>query len=207
MRIITVSREFGSGGRELGKRLADHLGYHYFDREIVTAIAQKTALDETYVETVLEKGLFKTMPITFGHTFSYLPSIPYDGSNLFTEQQKVIRELAAHGDCVMLGRNADMILENEHPFKLFIYADMDAKIRRCRQRAPDGEHLTEREMEKQIRRIDKARANYHDLLADTAWGDKSSYHLCVNTTGVPLETLVPAIANYAKAWFEAFPSK
>ena len=75
MSIITVSREFGSGGREVGKRLADALGYAYYDREIVSAIARKTSLDERYVASALEGGLFRSVPIHFGRTFSYSPAL------------------------------------------------------------------------------------------------------------------------------------
>ena len=71
MRIITIGREFGSGGRELGKRLADALGYAYYDREILTAIAQKSNMDEGYVSKMMEQGLFNSIPITFGQTFHY----------------------------------------------------------------------------------------------------------------------------------------
>ena len=72
MRIITVSREFGSGGREVGKRLADELGYYYYDREIVTAIARKTQMDEGYVASALDSGMFQEVPIHFGRTFADL---------------------------------------------------------------------------------------------------------------------------------------
>ena len=75
MRIITIGREFGSGGRELGKRLADALGYAYYDREILTAIAQKSNMDEGYVSKMMEQGLFNSIPITFGQTFHYTASV------------------------------------------------------------------------------------------------------------------------------------
>ena len=73
MKIITVSREFGSGGRELGKRLSDCLGWPYYDREIISAVARRNALDEGYVEDALEQGDFRGVPLTIGRTFAYLP--------------------------------------------------------------------------------------------------------------------------------------
>ena len=75
MKIITVSREFGSGGRELGKRLSDCLGWPYYDREIISAVARRNALDEGYVEDALEQGDFRGVPLTIGRTFAYLPSM------------------------------------------------------------------------------------------------------------------------------------
>ena len=202
MSIITISREFGSGGREIGKRLADALGYAYYDREIVTAIAQKTQMDEGYVASALEGGgLFRSVPIHFGRTFSYSTTLMTNTANLFVEQHKIIPELAEKGDCIIVGRAADAILEEYSPFNLFVYADMEAKVKRCQDRAPEGESLTQRELIRHIKKIDAERAKYHEMFSDTRWGRKESYHLCVNTTGADIKSLVPVIAQYAKSWF------
>ena len=203
MGIITVSREFGSGGREVGKRLADELGYAYYDREIVTAIAQKTKLDEGYVASALEGGMFRAVPVHFGRTFSYSATFRSGATNLFVEQHKIIRELAARGNCVIVGRAADAILEEYHPFNLFVYADMDAKVKRCMDRAPEGEQLSEREMLRHIKKVDSDRAKYYEMFSDTRWGAKEGYHLCVNTTGANIKALVPVIAQYACTWMES----
>ncbi|MBQ3090085.1 MAG: cytidylate kinase-like family protein [Oscillospiraceae bacterium] len=202
MRIITVSREFGSGGRELGKRLADALGFAYYDKEVITAVAKRNSLDENYVDKTLEQDFFRSVPMTFGHTFAYIPTLPYDASSLFIEQQKIVRELAKKGDCVIVGKNADCILDREKPFKIFVYADMKGKIARCKRRAPEDEKLSDREMEKKIRQVDRARANSHALLADLPWGDRRGYDLCVNTTDVWVKDIVPAVADYARRWFD-----
>ena len=202
MRIITVSREFGSGGRELGKRLADTLGLPYYDREIITAIAQKSSMDEDYIERIIEKGALKQYPMTFSHTFAYMPAILGNGPSLLAQQHKVIKELAAKGDCVIVGRGADAILQEYKPLKLFIYADMAAKMERCRRRADAGENLSDRELSRKIRQIDKARAENHDIVATYKWGDKRGYHLCINTTDILIKTAVPLIAAYAGYWFE-----
>lgn len=202
MKIITISREFGSGGREVGKRLADELGFAYYDREIVSAIAQKTSMDENYVANALEGGLFRSVPIHFGRTFSYSTTLMTNTANLYVEQHRIIRELAAKGDCIIVGRAADAILEEYRPFNLFVHADMEAKVQRCRQRAPEGERLTERELIRHIKKVDAERARYHELFSDTRWGRKESYHLCVNTTGMEIKKLVPTVAQYARVWLE-----
>ena len=162
MRIITISREFGSGGRELGKRLADALGFAYYDREIVSSIAEKCNLD---VENVLRKGLTINVPVTFGHTF-YFYSDPTSENELkvLNTQQQIIKELALRGDCVMVGRSSGIILEKYNPLRLFVYADMEWKVKRCRERASAEEHLTDRELEKKIRQIDAGRARHQKLL-------------------------------------------
>ena len=142
MRIITVSREFGSGGREVGKRLADELGFAYYDREIVTEIANKHELDEAYVEKTLNSGFFRSIPIHFGRTFSYSPTMMANSVSLFVEQHKIIKK----GDCIIVGRAADIVLKEYNPFNLFVYADMDSKIKRCQERAKAGENISAREM-------------------------------------------------------------
>ena len=113
MPIIALGRQFGSGGRELGKRLSDCLGWPYYDREIISAVARRNALDEGYVEDALEQGDFRGVPLTIGRTFAYLPSMPHDSRQLLQEQRRVLRALAAHGDCIIVGRNADLILAEQ----------------------------------------------------------------------------------------------
>ena len=203
MRIITISREFGSGGRELGKRLADALGFAYYDREIVSSIAEKCNLDEGYVENVLRKGLTINVPITFGHTF-YFYSDPTSENELkvLNTQQQIIKELALRGDCVMVGRSSGIILEKYNPLRLFVYADMEWKVKRCRERASAEEHLTDRELEKKIRQIDAGRARHQKLLTDRKWGAPEGYDLCINTTNVEIKKIIPGLKEMALCWFE-----
>lgn len=201
--IITVSREFGSGGRELGKRLADELGFAYYDREIVTALAEQTGMDEHYLERQLESGGVVSYPVHFAQTFSQISAVPDGAVQLLSLQTKLLRELAAKGDCVIVGRAADTVLEEYAPFRLFVCAEQEAKIRRCRQRAPEGEELSDREILRQMKRIDRSRAEYHDIISSRLWGDKSAYHLCVNTTDTEIKTIVPGIAAYYRLWRKA----
>lgn len=201
-RIITVSREFGSGGRELGKRLADELGIAYYDREIVAAIAEQSNLNENFVDWTLESGTPDLIPLTFGRTFNYLSVIPSESTKILADQYRVITAMAEKGDAVFIGRHADVILEDYKPLKLFIYADMLAKIKRCRERAPEDEDLSDRDLTRKIRQVDKARRTNHSLVSDLAWGDKQGYHLMVNTTELNLETFAPVLANYVKYFFD-----
>ena len=202
MGIITISREFGSGGREVGKRLADEFNYAYYDKEIVTAIAEKYSLNEHYVSFALESGNFRNFPVHFGRTFTYSPTLMSNESKLFAEQNKLLKELATQGNCVIVGRAADIILREFRPFNLFVYADMPAKLQRCRERAPEDEHLTSKEMEKKIKRIDAERKRYHSMIADIPWGDRRGYHLCVNTTDRNIAALTPILADYIRQWMK-----
>ena len=201
MRIITVSREFGSGGRELGKRIADKMGIAYFDREIVTKVAEGSQLDESYVEAVLDRGLAREIPVTFGRSIANMYAITHTTQRIVSEQQRIITELASHGDCVIVGRNADIMLRDLEPLKLFVYADMPSKIQRCRERAHEDEHLSDKEMARMIKHINKARARTHSFFSSIPWGDKEGYHLCVNTSGTDIKLLADHLANYAEHWF------
>ena len=111
-------------------------------------------------------------------------------------QTSLIKELAEKGNCVFVGRAADSILEEYNPFKIFVYADEQSKLDRCKQRAEEGENLTDREMLRAMKRIDKARAEFHDIISEYKWGDKEGYDLCVNTTGLEIKKVIPALAEY-----------
>ena len=152
MRIITISREFGSGGRELGKRIADILGFDYYDSEIITAVAKQSGLDPRYVEHELGDHGWQQYPVTYHSTIASVAYIQSGRIELLLEQRKVIEQIAQLGkDFVIVGRNADVILEDYDPFNIFVCADMQAKIDRCMERAPADEHITAKEMRRKIK--------------------------------------------------------
>ena len=204
MRIITISRQFGSGGRELGKRLADELSFDYYDKEIITAIAEKQGLDEKYVETALNQQGWRAFPLTFRQSFSYLGGGNNMHLNLLLEQKRIIENIAKTGrDCVVVGRNADVLLAQEKPFNIFVCADMQSRIFRCEERAAEDENLSRKEIENNIRRIDKTRAKTRELLTDSPWGECETYHVTLNTTGWDIKELVPAVKELALRYWES----
>lgn len=201
MKIITISREFGSGGRELGKKIAENLGFDYYDREILTTIAERHDLDENYVEYALNNHAWQTVPLTFSHSFVSPIVVGAPQTGLLIEQRKVIEEIAKAGkDCVIVGRNADVLLHSYNPFNIFVCADMDAKVKRCKERAEEGENLTDKELKKKIQRIDKNRARTRYLISDKDWGHRKSYHVIINTTDWDLDVLAKSLADMIKAW-------
>ncbi len=205
MKIITISREFGSGGRELGKRMADLLGWDYYDREIISKIASEQGLDEAYVDRMLASSHRQT--ITIRRSFSSLP-LQTAGADLLGKEKQVIERIAAKGrDCVIVGRNADVYLRALHPFTLFVCASKEAKLRRCRERAEAQEHISDRELERKIRQIDRSRAGVRELVGGNEWGKRDSYQLTVNTTDWEIKDLVPAVASFAQQWYERNPSE
>lgn len=201
--IITVSRQFGSGGRELGKRLADELGLKYYDRELVTEIAAKTALNEDYVHSVLESGGINNFAFSYARTIPVVSTVPDCVTDVLVEQQNVIKAIGAKGDCVIVGRCADVILAEYKPVKLFVYADDASKIKRCRERASEGENLSDKQILKEAKRIDKGRAKLYDLLSNTEWGDKDAYDLMINTSNKNIKLLIPSLAKFVKDIAEA----
>lgn len=144
-KIITIGREFGSGGRELGRRFAEELGIEYYDKEILTAIAEHTSLSEQYVSQVLEKQPHALYPIAIGQSFTTLNQY-YVGQiqSVYRAQSEIINSLADKSDCVIIGRCADYILRDKHPYRIFVYADMESRIARCKKRSPESENLSDK---------------------------------------------------------------
>jgi len=202
-RIITINREFGSGGRELGKRLADALGVPCYDHEIIEMIARENGFDERYVANVSETSIEAAYPLTIGHRFA-MPILPVMDQpiRVAVAQRKILENFAEKGDCVIVGRCADVILEKYHPLRMFVYATMDSKVARCQARAPEGEDMTRKEMERRIRQVEKGRAQFREMYTDTKWGAKESYDLCLNTSDREVKTLIPALVEYVKVWFD-----
>ena len=201
-RIITINREFGSGGRELGKRLADALGVPCYDHEIIEMIAKENGFDERYVANVSEKSIEAAYPLTIGHRFA-MPTIQVMDQpiRVAVAQRQILENFARKGDCVIVGRCADVILKEYHPLRIFVYASMDAKVARCQERAPEGEDLSRKELERRIRQIERNRSQFRETYSETKWGSKESYDLCINTSGREIKTLVPAVADFANCWF------
>ncbi|MGN0814312.1 MAG: AAA family ATPase [Candidatus Coproplasma sp.] len=198
--IVTVSREFGSGGRELGKRLADALGLTYYDKELVTEIAKQTELNENYVSTVLERGGYANYAFTFGRSMPLISTAAAPVTDVLVAQQNVIKSIGEKGDCLIVGRCADIILRGMSPFRIFVYADNQSKIARCRAHAKEGEDLSDKKLIKNFKELDGGRKKLHELLGSVPWGDKAGYDLMVNTSGVEeIKTVIPALAEYIKA--------
>ena len=121
-------------------------------------------------------------------------AIPFLLGNLFQQFYNVV-------DMVIVGRSADVLLQSYKPFNIFVYADMESKIKRCRWRAPVNEQLTDRELARKIKQVDAGRKRQRKIITDSPWGKKESYHLCINTTGRNIKDLVSPVAEFAKSYF------
>ena len=197
-RIITIGREFGSGGRELARKIAEILSFAYYDREIITEIAKRTSLSENYVQNIAEQKPVIPFPINTGRTFWAV--IPDYGQDVQKEQHAIIRELASKSDCVIVGRGADYVLRDEKPFRIFVYSDSDSKLKRCRENISNdyekGIEMTDKELSRRIGQINDSRAEYYEFYTGQKWGDRANYDLCVNTSSCPdFVKLAKAIAS------------
>ncbi len=198
--IITISREFGSGGREIGKRLADELGLAYYDGEIITLIAKETGMSEEYIQNISEKGVY---PYTYQFAKSFLNSSPVQNSQIqvLVKQNEIIKKIAQKGNCVIVGRAANAILKGEDTIDLFIYADMKSKVARCKQKADENENLSDKELEKKIIEVSKNREKFHNVVSNEEWGKKENYDLCINTSGVDIKSIITPLRMYIENWF------
>ena len=200
-KIITVSREFGSGGRELARRLAECMGYKYYDKEIIRLMMNNSKFSEDYIEGI---NLISNddFPYTISRSFPLYSAHQKQATQVLVLEQKIIKELAKNGNCVFVGRCADVILQEYQPFNIFVYADMDSKLSRCKQKAPEGENLNDKQLIRKIKEIDKSRQKHSLLLGADSWGQKECYDLCVNTTNFVIKDIIPSICEIAKIYFK-----
>ncbi len=202
-KIITIGREFGSGGREIGRRLSEKLQLAYYDQEIVAEIAKRTKLSEEYVERITEDRPYMSYPIHAGMSFqsAYFAYTEFDRSlTVFAEQHNIIKELSEKSDCIFVGRCADYILKEKDPFRIFVYADADSKLKRCRERSPEDENLSDSQIKRNMRSIDKGRARYYSYFSQKKWGDRDNYDLLINTSGKDIKQVSEAVADYLQCY-------
>ena len=207
MRIISVSRQFGSGGRELGRHLAEVLGWDYYDKEIVETLATEHGMEPDHVKRALSNHGWHNVQLTYKNSFAHLGFDHGDRTKLLVREREVIQEIASMGnDFVIVGRDADVILSDYHPFRIYVCADMQARLNRCMEHEngrPEEKRLSEKEILRNIRRIDKNRARTREILTGKSHGDSSMFDLTVNAAGRDLDALAAALAEFALKWFES----
>ncbi len=170
--VVTVSREYGSGGRYVAKLLSEKLGVKFYDKEIVTKLAEETGLSEEYIEENEQKrGILATLE---NDQVTGLSS----KDELFIKETELIKKLARKDSCVIVGRCADFILKNNrNVVKVFVYSDMEDKIKR----ATKFYGLDKEKAEKEIKNIDKQRANHYKYYTEREWKEYSNYDICINS--------------------------
>jgi len=197
-KIITIGREFGSGGREIGLKLAEKLNIPFYDKEIITMTAQQGGLEEDFVANN-EEGNHLIGNSGIGRmsfaSFKYKPSLA-DG--IFLHQCDVIKKIADQGPCVIVGRCADYVLK-EKAISIFIAASMPYKIARKRAMAPEKADFDDNQMRKFIEDVDNTRRTYYEHYTNHVWGNIRNYHLCVHSDLVGIVGSVDTILAYINA--------
>lgn len=192
--IICIGREYGSGGREIGEKLSQKLNIPCYDKLLVKKAAEDLQMDEAVVEKYDEKPI-KVRQFLTGNVFVDSAGIAnsfYSESQVAYEAQKrVIEELAARGDCIIIGRCASSVLKRNDCLSVFIYGDKADRIERVARR----NQLEEKEAEQRIRRIDRLRRQYFDFYSDTQWGIRESYDLMLSSSKYGIDGCVEIIAD------------
>ena len=196
--IVTIDREFGSGGHEVARRLAERLGVPLYDEELIARAAQNTGYHEDVVKHNDEKAPEFTISGMFSGIESFSTS-PF--SKIQDEEFRIIREIAAEGSSVIVGRAADYILKDEDHVSIFIFAPFEDRLKRKLELeiVNKKEHpLDEDEMAKKIKQRDKQRRKYYEFYTDNKWGSREPYDLLINTARSGINGAVEIIETYIK---------
>lgn len=192
--VITIGREYGSGGRLIAKQLSEEMGITFYDKQLISDVAKKTGFSEHFIRNAEHQRPTNSFLYDL-YTSVQTPSVP---DQVFIAQAKVIKEAAARESCVIVGRCADYILREEpHVLKVFVNAPIDQRIRRAREEYG----VTEPNLESYVIRQDKARASYYNYFATGRWGQSREYDLCVNSR-IGINAAVKVIRAAAQAMLD-----
>lgn len=193
--FITIGRQLGSGGRQIGRKLADLLDISYYDKEIINLASIESGLNADIFEQADEKNCYSFFDNFFGMQLSknYLGN-----ENLFEIQSKIIKEEALKGSALFVGRCSDYILrEYERRIDIFITANKEDRIRRTSQR----KNISLKEAEVLNVKIDKKRKEYYNFFNKKSWGHAGSYHLCINSSVLGIDKSVLLIKSFVEQKF------
>jgi len=199
-KVITISRQYGSGGREIGKKLADKLGIPFYDNELIERAAKESGFSTVAFENAENKAtnsLLYSIAMgmnAYGNQELGFAHLSLD-DRIYIAQSDVIRKVAEEGPCVIVGRCADYVLKDmPNVVNVFIWASLEFRIKR----AMEIDNLTDVKPEETILKIDKRRANYYNYHADEKWGRAENYHLAIRSDYVGLDSCVDCIQTYVE---------
>lgn len=192
--VITIGREYGSGGRLIAKRLSEEMGITFYDKQLIAEVAKKTGFSENFIRDTEHQRPTNSFLYDL-YTSVATPSVP---DQVFIAQAKVIKAAAARESCVIVGRCADYILREEpHVLKVFVNAPLDQRVRRAREEYG----VTEPNLESYVIRQDKSRASYYNYFATGRWGQSREYDLCINSR-IGIDAAVKVIKAAAQAMLD-----
>ena len=198
--IITIGRQFGSGGRAIGEKLAEKLGVPFYDKELISLAAKESGMNPDVFNEVDEKAansLLYSLSMgmyNFGSGFSPMGDLPVN-DKLYILQHKIIRNIAEKGSCVIVGRCADYVLRDRSDcVNVFIHANMEFR----KQEAVKKHGIDEAHAEHIISKTDKSRANYYSFYSGQKWGMTENYDLCIDSSKLSEDHIVDLIAAYIR---------
>lgn len=199
--VITIGRQYGSGGREIGKKISELLGIAYYDDELISLAAKNSGMNHETLTNVDEKAtnsLLYTLAMG-GSLFGGNAALAYEmpiNDKLYIAQSEVIKDLAMKEHCVIIGRCADYVLKDyPNALNLFIYADLDKRAERVAERRG----ITEAKAKDIIIKTDKQRANYYNYYTSRKWGRVENYDLCIDSGKIGCDKAAEVIANYIRS--------
>ena len=202
--VITIARQYGSGGRTVGEMLANKLGIHYYDKELMKLASDESGINEALFVNADEKvNAIKRLNITKNAYHGELISPESDdftsSDNLFNYQAKIIRKLAEDNQsCVIMGRAADYVLKDyDNVLSVFVHAPKEF----CMEQAAKKHSMSERELERYIAKIDRHRAGYYKYHTGREWTDARNYDLCLDSSKLGFERFVEEIIAYMNVRF------
>ena len=200
--VITIGRQLGSGGREIGQKLAAQLGIAFYDKELIRIASQQSGLKEEFFEKVDERKHFSLFTGLFGirnsMTDDFLPNYYLSNESLFKIQADVMRKLAEEGSCIFVGRCADYVMKDERNYlNIFIRADDDDRIRRI----AETHKITDARAKEMIEKTDKERSNFYNYFSGKIWGSAESYHLCINSSLLGIDETVRLLHSVVEKRF------
>ena len=209
-KIITISREYGSGGRLIGKLVAESLGYDFYDKEIIDMAAQESGLSPDFIkktEQNLSSGFLYNLLLGSSYSGTANGASSINGTKMlpladqvFNAERKVILDLAKKGNCVIVGRCADYILntsdeiDSKSLLNVFIYGNLEEKLKRIEDLYKEPEQAAK----KTIQQIDKRRANHYNTFTEATWGDRKNYDIMINSSTAGIEETARLISEIAK---------
>lgn len=204
--VITIARQYGSGGREIGHRLAEELGIRCYDHDLIVMAAEKSGMSEEVLHHADEKAASSLLYTLVMGSNMYRGNIDHFNvpinDRLFATQAEIIRDLAAKESCVIVGRCADYILyEHTQCVRVFLYADFENRVKTVAERLS----VSEDEAREQITKTDRRRSNYYNYYTGRKWGRLDNYDLAIATDKIGTENTVRMISDFTKMAYPAKP--
>lgn len=195
-RVITISRQYGSGGREVGQKLADAMGVEFYDNKLLEVAAGNSGIHKSHFEENDEKrsnSFLYLLSTTYGQG-----GVPFDDA-LFFAQLEAIRKIASEESCVIIGRCADYALRDfTKVLNVFISAPLELRVKR----AIEVYNIAEKHAEDYVKRIDKQRTSYYNYYTDKRWGQPQNYQICLDSSALGIDGTVAAIKRFADEFYK-----